>query len=295
MEISIRNPIALYLKRAIQKLGQVTVIVAIAGPLWLGGCSKRYNDLPPFLPLSVGDPINQSVGRFKSSYIVDQIDFFYRGTTNGPIGVTTMVNLDDLYSTSSFGRMFSEQMMSELSMRGFDVVELRHADALQFLADAGEFALSRDIGSVRRARDLSGVVVGTYVTSPERVYVNVRMVDPSTSLIVSSASAEMTKTRELARMLRGGSALPTLERIPVKHLGRAVYPLAYFPSRVVSTWDEEESGYGPPPQPLLRAPASGATRVSPAPHDGMSHGSEVGAGVGSGYGSGSGGEEPVLK
>ncbi len=240
-------------KVLLQKSGQATkaIILALLSLLILSGCSKRYDDMPVFLPINLGESENQSVGRFKTSFVVDQIDYFYRGTGNGPIGVTTLVNLDDLYNTSSFGRMYAEQMMSELAMRGFDVVELRHADALQFLADSGEFALSRDIGSVRRARDLSGVVVGTYVASPERVYVNVRMIDPSTSMIVSSASAEMSKTKEIARMLRGGSSMPVLERIPVKHLGRAVYPLAYFPNRVVVPLDDEGAFVNQPPSPVL--------------------------------------------
>lgn len=222
--------------------------------LVLAGCSKRYSDMPVYLPWDIGEEENHSVGRFKSSYIVDQIDFFYRGTTNGPIGVTTMVNLDDLYNTSSFGRMYAEQMISELAMRGFDVVELRHADALQFLADSGEFALSRDVGAIKRAQNLSGVVVGTYTASPERVYVNVRMIDPSSSMIVSSASAEMSKTRELARMLRGGTFMPTMERIPVKHLGRAVYPMAYMPSRIVVPYDDEEALQPTAPRPVLSFP-----------------------------------------
>lgn len=202
-----------------------TLALSVLMPALLG-CSRRYHDLPAYLPFANKEYPNESVGRFKSSYIIDQIDEFYRGTDPGPIGVTTLVNIDDLYSTSTFGRIYSEQIISELAMRGYDVIELRHADAIQFLGGAGEFALSRDMGSVRRERKLGGVVVGTYAVSTDRVYVNIRLLDPSTSAVVSAGSVEMSKTKELAKLLKKGGAPTTLERIPVRHVALSAVPLS---------------------------------------------------------------------
>lgn len=233
------------LPSSLQYLCHISTVSLLAIALLLSsGCSKRYDDLPAYLPFDLGDRDNNSVGRFKTTYLVDQIDRYYRGANPGPLGVTTFVNLDDLYTTSTFGRIYAEQMMSELAMRGFDVIELRHADALQFLTDSGEFALSRDVGALRRERGLSGVIVGTYVVSPVRVYVNARLVDPSTSMVLSAGSVEMSKSSEIARLLRGGMPT-TLERIPVRHLGPNSYPLYSFTS-MGRRWDEEES-YGPAP------------------------------------------------
>ncbi len=223
-----RSQLLQYTCHITQALLTIMLFSAIAA--LLGGCSKRYTDLPAFSALPFRDYENQSVGRFKSSYLVDQIDNFYRGQNPGPIGITTFVNLDDLYTTSSFGRMYAEQVMSELTMRGYDVVELRQADALQFLGNGGEFGLSRDVGMIKRQRDLGAVVVGTYVVSPVRVYVNARLVDPATSLVLSAGSVEMDKTTEMVKLLRGGGLPPSLERIPVKHLGSSTYPLSMFPS-----------------------------------------------------------------
>lgn len=197
--------------------------------LALTGCSKRYDDVPAFWPFQYKDYENQSVGRFKTSYLAQQIDEYYQGIHPGPIGVTTFVNLDDLRTTSSFGRVCGEQLMSELTMRGYDVIELRHSDALQLLSNNGEFALSRDISQVRRERDLGGVIVGTYVVSPVRVYLNARLIDPSTSKVLSAGSVEMEKTQEIKRLVRGGATAPTLERIPVKRLGMYNYPMTLNP------------------------------------------------------------------
>lgn len=208
-------------------LGFLIVAMAILSLAFLSGCSRRYHDMPVYSPIPLDDYDNYSVGRFKSSYLAEQIDHYYRGVNPGPLGVTTFVNLDDLYTTSSFGRMYAEQVMSELTMRGFDVIELRHSDALQILAESGEFALSRDVAAVKPERQLGGVIVGTYVVSPLRVYVNARLLDPTTSLVLSAASLEMDKTTEIAKLLRGGGISPTLERIPVRHIGISSYPMMW--------------------------------------------------------------------
>jgi TolB-like protein len=213
---------------------------------------------------------NYGPGRFKTALLAAQIDRYYRGSAPGPIGVTTFVNIDDLYASSTFGRMVGEQLMSELAMKGFDVVELRQADALQFLDSSGEFALSRDVRAVKPHRNLSAVVVGTYVVSPERVYVNARLIDPSTALILSAGSVEMSKTRELAKMLRGGSMPGSLERIPVKALG---YASQHNPTdQMHQRWMMEESdwsamnGSGRMPAaslPVMPAPSGPSQSTTP--------------------------------
>lgn len=216
------------------------------------GCSRRYDDLPAYWPIPFGDYENASVGRFKTSFLVEQLDSHYKGVSPGPIGVTTLVNLNDLYETSSFGRVYSEQIMSELVMRGYDVVELRHADALRFLSAGGEFGLSRELGAVRASQDLGSVLVGTYEVSPERVYVNARLVNPSTSMILSAGSVEMRKTKEIAKLLRGGGVPGIMERIPVKHLTNGAMPLLAAPSQgKLYDWEETVGPYARNPQVVV--------------------------------------------
>lgn len=213
----------------------------------LAGCSKRYSDLPAYFPFGLEERDNQSVGRFKTAYLAEQIDDYFRGTDPGPIAVTTFVQADDLYNTSTFGRVVSEMLMSELAMRGYNVIELRASDAVQFRPTAGEFALSRDINEIKRERKLGALVVGTYVASPDRVYVNARLLEPSTSAILSAASVEMSKSDEIKRLLRGGSVMPVMERIPVKHLGLSRYPMNSFKQEGGS----ESDLISEPAQPML--------------------------------------------
>lgn len=251
--------------KTLQRVCHLTAVVAML--LSLSGCQRPVGQVPTLTSAAVQPEAPRTSGRFKTAVIVDQIDAYYRGINPGPIGVTTLVNADDLYKSSTFGRLFSEQMMSELSMRGYDVIELRHADALQFLSSTGELGLSRDIGSVRRERTLGGVVVGTYVASPIRVYVNARLLDPSTSVVMSAGSVDLDQTPELARLLRGGGMTTSLERIPVKRLGFSTYPLGRFEEREDTL--ESQDWTVPPAAPKLavepKLPAPEKSAKSPAP------------------------------
>jgi TolB-like protein len=278
------SPRGILLQLACQLLA---IAILLAG---FAGCSKRYSDIPAYTSLPFREYKNQGVGRFKTSYLAEQIDAYYRGTNPGPIGVSTFVNLDDLYTTSSFGRMVGEQLISELAMKGFDVVELRHADALQFMAPDGEFALSRDVSAIHRQRDLGGIVVGTYSVSPVRVYLNVRLINPSNSLVLSAGSVEMPKTNEISKMLRGGGLPGTLERIPVRHLANSTFPMGMQPARYVDpleagsangapTWAPNEvapqfSEPAPSVKPLRR-PVAARVEPPPAPVSDISNFLEV--------------------
>jgi TolB-like protein len=249
----------------LQRVCQVPVLCTGIFLLGFAGCSPRYDDMPAYWPIPNKDYDNYGPGRFKTSLLAAQIDRHYRGSAPGPIGVTTFVNVDDLHSSSTFGRMVGEQLMSELAMKGFDVIELRHTDALQFLDRGGEFALSRDVGMVRPERNLAGVVVGTYVASPERVYVNARLIDPSTSVVLSAGSVEMSKTPELTKLLRGGSLPGSLERIPVRHLGNTTQQID--PTETARRrWSQEEGGWDIPqvqPGPSVPSASLPSTAVAP--------------------------------
>lgn len=232
-------------------------------------CSKRYQDLPAFSAFPIRDAENQSVGRFKTSYLADQIHAYFRGNVNGPIAVTTFVDIDNLYETSTFGRLLAEQMMSELTMRGYNVIELRQAEAMQIMFDRGEFGLSRDMATLKKHQDVSAIVVGTYTASPVRVYLNTRLIDPSSSLVASVGSVEMARTPEISRLLRTNSFPPTLERIPVRHLGYGRSPAPhYWPYYYGPAWAPDPQGFGNEEEAPLIQPRVPTPNLPPAHNTG---------------------------
>jgi TolB-like protein len=204
------------------------ITACIASTSVLTGCSKRYQNLPAFTSFSIPDTENGSVGRFKTSYLADQIHAYFRGNMAGPIAVTTFVEIDNLYQSSTFGRIIAEQLISELSMKGYNVIEIRLSDAVQIMENEGELGLSRQTDVLRPQQALSGLVVGTYAASNDRVYLNTRLIDPRTSNIISVGSVEISKTKEISQLLRGNSLPSSLERIPVRHLSYQKSPMPYY-------------------------------------------------------------------
>lgn len=236
--------------KSLLHLPRLSYLSMVAALLILIGCSKRYHDLPPFLPFNIEHEDNQSVGRFKTSYLAQQIDHYYRGTDPGPIGVTSFVNLDNLYASSSFGRFCAEQLISELSMLGYEVVELRQSDSIQFLNSEGEFRLSREVDKVRPHVDLGGILVGTYTVSPVRVYLNLRLLDPNQSLVLAAASAELGKTKEIEKLLRGRGGHAPLERIPFRTLVTHSMPFGGYPNQMMGGFmTVPQQGYNNSPSP----------------------------------------------
>jgi len=213
--------------------------------------------LPVYSAVPVPDSYNHSVGRFKTTYLARQIDAHFRGNLNSPIGVVTFVDIDNLNETSSFGRMVAEQLMSEMVMLGYNVIEMRKSEVIHIMAREGEFGLSRDLEVLRPYQDLSGIVVGTYVDSPERVYLNARVLDPRSGLIRSAGSVEMPKTKEIVRLIRTSTSPMPLERIPVRHLNYGDYPVPHYqrPRSEFEFYPSDQSTNQPMPMQPSAPPA----------------------------------------
>ena len=249
-----------------RKFALINLVLLVAASVTFFGCSKRYSNLPAFSAFPIHDSFNYSGGRFKTSYLADQIDAYYRGNTNGPLAISTFVNLDRLYNSSTFGRILGEQLISELSMKGYDVIELRLSDSMHVMNDEGEFGLSRDIRTLRQTQNITGIVVGTYAISPERVYVNTRLIDPATAMVVSAGSVEMPVTTEITRLLRGNSFPQAMERIPVRSLGYSNQTFPFLGGFGMPTY----GGIDPSEMNEPLSPARPALEPLPAPLKGTS-------------------------
>lgn len=108
------------------------------------------------------------------------------------IVVATFVNVDNLNESSTFGRIFAEQIASRFSQRGYKVKEVKFRQDTIFMQESeGEFLLSRDLRAISEKHDASAVVVGTYGKAYNEIYVSARIINPSNSLIVSSCDLSL--------------------------------------------------------------------------------------------------------
>ncbi len=110
---------------------------------------------------------------------------------------TTFVNLDDLYSTSTFGRLCSEQLAAELKARRFRVIELRRTKDLLVRTGAGELALSRESKEIQNSHEASALLVGTYTLTPRQVVLIARVLKTADNSLFAAGTAVFNRRDNL--------------------------------------------------------------------------------------------------
>lgn len=119
-----------------------------------------------------------------------------------PFIVATIVSIDQLEESSSFGRLVSEQISSRMVELGQNVVELKIRSSIFMKQNEGEFLLTREIKEVANEHKAQAVVVGTYTVSSSLVFVNLKLVDPSNSAILATYDYAHPMNAQIKSMLQ---------------------------------------------------------------------------------------------
>lgn len=126
---------------------------------------------------------------------------------NKPVLVASLVNIDDMQTSSTFGRIVSEQIGSRVAQQGYRVIEMKLRDNVFIQEHRGELLLSREIIDLSKVHDAHVVIVGTYAASKRVVYVSVKMVSTADNSILASADYSVpvgSDTRQLLMMKNSG-------------------------------------------------------------------------------------------
>lgn len=121
--------------------------------------------------------------------------------------LTSMVNLDNLYETSAFGRTMTESLSTCLFRHGFRVAEVRKAPAVFIRNQEGELLLSRDAALLAKSQQVQSIVTGTYSLTPTTVIVNVRLLDAGSQEVLSVAGMELQRSHNINYLLAADNAL----------------------------------------------------------------------------------------
>ena len=144
-------------------------------------------------------------------FIADQLDHNRDPEINAkPILVTSFSNLDNLTETTSFGRLIAEQLMHELKVRGWGVVDLRLTKSV-IVNQTGEFSLSRDLGRIRESFPAGNVLVGTYSRTTDGVLISARVIDVTTGHVQSSAQSRVPRDRFVNNLVSVPVAYPVVK------------------------------------------------------------------------------------
>jgi len=118
-----------------------------------------------------------------SEQLTDDLDL----SETDSVAISTVVDLDNLQNSDSFGRQVAEAMFAALSEKGIHTIEPRLTGRLQMDPGFGEFSLSRDAELLREQMQITYVVVGSFQRTSSGRHVNMRLVELSNQNVVAAA------------------------------------------------------------------------------------------------------------
>ena len=107
------------------------------------------------------------------------------------IAVVSMVELDDLRSTTRLGQQISEGIVHYLHVSGYRLVDFKLTGTISVTPE-GDFIQSRDWQRLKNEIDVDYLVSGTLDKYEGGVYLNVRMVGFHSQVVVASSQTFIT-------------------------------------------------------------------------------------------------------
>ncbi len=114
----------------------------------------------------------------------------------------SLVNIDDLNESSTFGRLVSEQISSRLAQRGYPLIEMKLRQESVFIQKGrGEFLLSRELQDIGVTHDAAAVLVGTYAVTEGIVFVSIRMVRTKDNTVIAGHDYQLVYSDTVESLL----------------------------------------------------------------------------------------------
>ena len=174
---------------AIYRLGLI-VFISTAVAMALAGCGPGKKGKPQS---GLGDARSSAAPYddiLESSYLT--ADILSKSLKkqdlpmNKPMLASSLVNIDNLNQSSTFGRLVSEQIASRLAQHGYPFVELKLRQDSVFIKEGqGEFLLSRELRHIGENHNAGAVLVGTYAVTENIVFVSVRLVRTGDNTVIA--------------------------------------------------------------------------------------------------------------
>lgn len=118
-----------------------------------------------------------------------------------PLIMATIVNIDALETSSTLGRLLSEQITTRLVHGGVKMVEMKLRNNVYLKRNTGELMLTREIGEVALAHHAQAIVVGSYAESNEFIFINLKVIQPNTNFVLAGYDFALAKDRVVRSML----------------------------------------------------------------------------------------------
>lgn len=115
----------------------------------------------------------------------------------------SFANIDELSSSSSFGRIASQQVVSRFTALGYNVVDILLRNNIYVREDHGEFLLSREIENIRSDYQADVVLVGTYAVGNRQVFVTAKLIRTIDGVIIAAHDYVIPYSGESRALITG--------------------------------------------------------------------------------------------
>jgi TolB-like protein len=119
-----------------------------------------------------------------------------------PLIIATVVNIDALDQSSTLGRLVSEQVSSRFSRAGYHMVEMKFRNSVYVRQNQGELMLTREIKDLAVSHQARAVIVGTYGASEDRVFLNLKVIDPASNVALAAHDYVLPRDTAMKALLR---------------------------------------------------------------------------------------------
>jgi len=171
--------------------------------------------LPILLFFTACAPVNQTASKSwtnnslaKKTY--NAVDMVLKQTnipTGTPVLVGTLSDINALETSTSFGRVVSEQLSTRLAQRELNVTELKLRNNLNIkrglykATESGEFLLSRDVAAIAREQNAVAVMTGTYAVANDFIMINLKMIDVTSGKIIGATDYSVRNDQNMQDLL----------------------------------------------------------------------------------------------
>jgi TolB-like protein len=114
----------------------------------------------------------------------------------------SFADVNNLTSSSTFGRMASQQLVSSFVIQGYSFVEMLLRNSVYIDSREGEFLLSREVADLSTEHNAPVVLVGTYAVAGNNVFVTAKLIRTADNIIVASYDYAVPYTSEMRTLLR---------------------------------------------------------------------------------------------
>ena len=103
-----------------------------------------------------------------------------------PLIIATVVNIDAIEQSSTLGRLISEHVSARFTQVGYRAIEMKFRNSVYVKRDQGELMLTREIKELAQSYEAQAVVVGTYGAANDYAFVNLKVVDPKSNIVLAA-------------------------------------------------------------------------------------------------------------